>query len=357
MDVAILAAARFPIREPFAGGMEAHTHALAERLWARGHDVTVYAAGGDGPYGVHRMLPVDFEASTVARRDVSSGPASALAEHHSYLDAVLEVGRRRHQIVHINAVHHLPFACAGLWTSSVVTATLHSPPTPWLESAVRLAEARPRRASDGLGIACQRPGVAGRADRSGDPQRHRSAAVAARARRASAAWWGRVVPEKAPHLAIDAARRAGMAITVMGPVHDEAYFEREVRPRLGGEARYAGHLATADVAAEVGRSNVAVITPAWDEPFGLVVAEALACGTPIAAFDRGAMAELIDSSTGRVVPAGDVVRLAAAIEEATSCDREECRRQAEHRFSSDTMADGYESWFQTLLAARGAEER
>ena len=141
MDIAILAAARFPIREPFAGGMEVHTHVLADALHRRGHTVTVYAADGAGPYRVRKMLALDFEASPGARRDVSAGPDSALAEHHSYLDAVLHLARSDHQIVHINAVHHLPFACAGLLTHSVVTATLHTPPTPWLESALAIGAA------------------------------------------------------------------------------------------------------------------------------------------------------------------------------------------------------------------------
>ncbi|HEU4842343.1 MAG TPA: glycosyltransferase [Ilumatobacteraceae bacterium] len=357
MDVAIVAAARFPIREPFAGGMEAHTHALAERLWARGHDVTVYAAGGDGPYGVHAMLPVDFEASPAARRDVSSGPAAAVAEHHSYLDAVLEVGRRRHQIVHINAVHHLPFACAGLWTTSVVTATLHTPPTPWLESALTLAAARrdlPSMVSVSHANARAWRGVPiDRVIHNGvDLERWRLGAGGS-----GAVWWGRLVPEKAPHLAIDAARLAGMPITLMGPLHDDDYFAREVQPRLGDGARYAGHLTTREVAAAVGRAAVAVVTPAWDEPFGLVVAEALACGTPVAAFDRGAMGELITDATGRLAPPGDVDRLATAMLDAASGDRLACRREAEVRFSSDAMAGGYESWFQTLLAARSGDAR
>ena len=141
MDVAIVAAARFAISEPFAGGMEMHTHVLADALGARGHHVTVYAAGGEGRFDVEQLLPVGFEVSDAARRDVSAGPAVTLSEHHSYLEAILELQHRGHDVVHINAVHHLPFACAGLLSPAVVTATLHTPPTPWLESALALAAA------------------------------------------------------------------------------------------------------------------------------------------------------------------------------------------------------------------------
>jgi glycosyltransferase involved in cell wall biosynthesis len=354
MDIAILAAARFPIREPFAGGMEMHTHVLADALHHRGHDVTVYAADGAGPYGVRPMLALDFEPSPAARRDVSSGPGPALAEHHSYLDAMLHLAGAGHQIVHINAVHHLPFACAGMLRSSVVTATLHTPPTPWLESALTLgrrtgavpsmvsvSKANARAWSplpldgvihNGVDLTRWQPGPGGDA----------------------AVWWGRLVPEKAPHLAIDAARRAGVDIRLAGPRHDDAYFDTEIAPRLGSGVEYVGHLGLAETAALVRTSAVAVVTPTWDEPFGLVVAEALACGTPVAAFARGALIELLDEDTGRLAPAGDVGALVDAIRQAGTLDRGDCRRRAEQRFSASTMTDGYESWFRTLLRSRQA---
>ena len=98
MDLAILAAARFPISEPFAGGMEAHTHALAERLTARGHRVTVLAAGGVGRFEVRPMLPVDFAAVGGRRAETfAARPSDVVAEHHSYLEAIApaRLGRPR----------------------------------------------------------------------------------------------------------------------------------------------------------------------------------------------------------------------------------------------------------------------
>lgn len=355
MDIAILAAARFPSREPFPGGLEAHTHWLAERLWRRGHRVTVYAADGAGPYDVWKMPPMDFDASPRARRDVAAGPRGVLAEHHSYLAAILELQRRQHELVHINAVHHLPFACAGLLRPSAVTATMHTPPTPWLESAMALGSIH-RTAPKVVSVSHANARAWG-----GVPHHdviHNGVDLErwpAGDGGTGAAWWGRLVPEKAPHLAIDAARLAGVALTVMGPIHDDAYFLEEVRPRLGGDVVYAGHLTTAEVAAVAGSSAVALVTPAWDEPFGLVVAEALACGTPVAAFDRGALPELLDERTGRVTPANDAQALADAIPTVAGLNREDCRRRAERCFSSDVMADRYEAWFRRVLRAAAGD--
>ncbi|MET0144758.1 MAG: glycosyltransferase [Ilumatobacteraceae bacterium] len=348
MDVAILAAARFPISEPFAGGMEMHTHLLADNLARRGHDVTVYAAGGSGRFHVRPMLPMDFEASVTARRDVSAGANDGMAEHHSYLEAMVALASSGHDVVHLNAVHHLPFACAGL-LDAVVTATLHCPPTPWLESALQIAArtARPPHLASvsRTNAAAWRPTAIDRVIGNGVdlttwlPGPGGDAAV----------WMGRLVPEKAPHLAIDACRAAGRELRLLGPVHDIGYFRAEVQPRLGADATYLGHANVGEVAAVVAESAVAVVTPVWDEPFGLVVIEAMASGTPVAALARGALAELVDDEVGAL--ADDPASLASVIEVAATRDRSACRRRAERAFSADVMVDAYETWFAELLAS------
>ncbi len=347
MDVAIVAAARFPIEEPFAGGMEAHTHVLADSLAGRGHGVTVYAAGGQGRFTT-RPMAAGFSASATARRDVSAGHDDRLAEHHCYLDVMVELAGRDHDVVHINATHHLPFACASL-LSSRVTGTLHSPPTPWLESALTLAAGRPntpRLASvsrtnarawtavpvervipNGVDLDRWTPGPGGDA----------------------AIWTGRIVPEKGTHLAINACRAAGMELRIMGPIHDERYFERCVEPHLGDGVEYLGHGSHAELAAAVGRSRVAVVSPCWDEPFGLVVIEALACGTPVAALARGALPELVTDDVGAL--AADEAALAGAIHEAATRDRTTCRARAERSYAADRMVDRYEAWFAAVVAA------
>lgn len=351
MDVAIVAAARFAISEPFAGGMEAHTHALADGLAERGHDVTVYAAGGAGRFAVEAMIPVAFEASDNARRDVSAGPDSALAEHHSYLDALLRLTQARHQLVHVNAVHHLPFACSPL-IPSVVSGTLHSPPTPWLESALALAarHANPPKlvsVSHSNAAAWHTVDVSRVIANGVDPDVWRAGPGGP-----GAVWSGRIVPEKAPHLAIEAARLAAVPLSLIGPIHDHCYFQDEVRPLLGDGVEYLGHRGSADVADIVGRSGVAVVTPTWEEPFGLVVTEALSCGTPVAGFARGALPELIDADTGVLAEPDDVPALATAMLDAATLRRRDCRARAERNYSATAMIDAYEAWFVELIDER-----
>jgi glycosyltransferase involved in cell wall biosynthesis len=157
-----------------------------------------------------------------------------------------------------------------------------------------------------------------------------------------AIWAGRIVPEKAPHVAIDAALEAGVPIDLAGPVLDPGYAREHVRPRLGPDVRYLGHLHQSDLATAVGRARVAVVTPEWDEPYGLVAAEAMSCGTPVAALVRGALPEVVDERTGRLAEPGSTSALAGAIAEAATLDRAAVRERAVERFALDRMVGDYE---------------
>src|SRR5688500_8773065 len=152
-----------------------------------------------------------------------------------------------------------------------------------------------------------------------------------------------MVREKAPHLAIDAARAAGMELRLAGPIVDGTYWEQAVAPRLGDDVRYVGHLGHAELARLVGASRVSLMTPVWEEPFGMVAAEAMSTGTPVAAFARGGLAEVVGRSGGRLARPGDVGALASAIAEAASLDRRGVRAYARDRLGIDAMGRGYEA--------------
>jgi glycosyltransferase involved in cell wall biosynthesis len=354
LRICLIASSRFPVCEPFMGGLEAHTHALAGALMRRGHRVSLFAAPGSDPaLGVTSLPRADFVSSPAARADVASTPQAWMQEHHAYLDLMLGMAQGRHgpfDVVHNNSLHHLPVAMSRVIDVPVVT-TLHTPPVAWLESAVAFADPQSRFVAvsgsvarawshvvdsvtihNGIDTRWWRPGPGG----------------------AGAIWSGRIVPEKAPHEAIDAAVRAATSLQLAGPIHDRTYFDREIQPRLGGRVRYLGHLNRADLRRAVGAASVAVVTPEWDEPFGLVAAVAMACGTPVAAYDRGGLHEIIDHESGVLVPPGDVEALGAALRDAASLDRRGVRRRACRHFSLDRMVDRYETTYLTMAGLVGA---
>lgn len=93
-----------------------------------------------------------------------------------------------------------------------------------------------------------------------------------------------------------------------------------------------------------------LVTPCWDEPYGLVVAEALACGTPVAGFAIGALPELVDERCGRLVPPGDVAALAVAVPEAVALSRAAARARAERDWAHSRMVDEYVALYEQIAA-------
>ena len=350
LRICLIASSRFPVREPFAGGLEAHTHVLASELVRRGHEVSLFAGEGSDPALPIAVLPVEaFECSDTARADVAAPPRQWMAEHHAYLGLMLELARTgadRFDVIHNNTLHHLPVAMAATVPVPMVT-TLHTPPIPWLESAACFAPAHSRFAavSECTARAWEHAVVSSTILNGVDTDLWHQGPGGS-----GAVWTGRLVPEKAPHHAIDAARAAGVRIVLAGPAMDRAYFDDEIAPRLGPDATYLGHLSQAELDDVVGASAVAVVTPEWDEPYGLVAGEAMACGTPVAAYARGALPELVDDSTGRLAHPGDRAGLAAAIVAASALDRDVVRRTAEQRFGKHRMVDEYEQLYRELVA-------
>ena len=138
LRVALIASNRFPLCQPFAGGLEAHVWHLARSLVERGHEVSLFAgSGSDLSLDCAALTVRELLLSAAAQADPSLSPAAFMSDHHAYLSLMMQLAdpRSGFDIVHNHSLHHLPVVMAPMLDTPMLT-TLHTPPTPWLESAL-----------------------------------------------------------------------------------------------------------------------------------------------------------------------------------------------------------------------------
>ena len=172
---------------------------------------------------------------------------------------------------------------------------------------------------------------------------------------------GRMTPGKGIARAIQIAKRAGVKLKIIGHVTSHLpwsvdYFIKEVKPHIDGEQiQYVERLSYHDTVAAMGRAKGFLFPLQWDEPFGLVVIESMAAGTPVIAFARGAMPELIrHGETGFLVDSEE--EMAAMCRQVERLDRARCREWVAERFSMEQMVAGYERLYQAAVGERFASK-
>jgi glycosyltransferase involved in cell wall biosynthesis len=162
---------------------------------------------------------------------------------------------------------------------------------------------------------------------------------------------GRISPKKGTHLAIELARRTGLPLVIAGyvPPDEEDYFEAKIRPHLDDrQISYIGPVGPEQRNSVMGGALALLHLITVPEPFGLVLAEAQACGTPVIGFRRGSVPEVVcDGVTGFVVD--NLAQAEAAVAAVTDLDRRRCRQWVEERFSAEAMVSGYLAAYQAVI--------
>ncbi|HEU4425875.1 MAG TPA: glycosyltransferase family 4 protein, partial [Pilimelia sp.] len=288
------------------GGIEAVVGDLTEVLVARGHTVTLIAAGRNGTPA--RFLRTYDEPPS--QRLGQPLPEVVHAAAVARLLADLEV-----DVVHDHSLAG-PLTAAGRQTPTV--ATIHGPTNGDLADYYRHVGTAVSLVAISEAQRGQAPDLNWRATV------HNGIDVASFPYQESKEDWvlfiGRFDPDKGPDLAIDAARAAGRSIVLAGKLNEpaeHAYFEQAIRPRLGPDATYVGE-ADATLKRELYAKATCLMFPVrWSEPFGMVMTEAMACGTPVVALRRGSVPEVVaHGTTGIICTAPD--ELPAAIDKAAS---------------------------------------
>lgn len=333
------------------GGIEWIVSELTDRLVERGHDVTLLASGG---------------SQTSARlRTVFDQPPSKLLGSPQVEIVHCVAGYRERdefEIIHDHSGIIGP-AIGSFVDGPPVVHTLHGP---WRSEMTRLYTALPprlhlvaishdqrSRAPKGLPIQGIVP--------NGTPVDHYPLRPERRGTDGYLVFIGRASPEKGLDVAVTVARRMGRPLKMLVKINEpeeEAYWRNSVAPLIGGaDVEVLNEVRTEDKARLLAGADALIFPIQWAEPFGLVMTEAMACGTPVVAHANGAASEVVaDGETGFVVEEGDLQAFCAAVNRVGEIDPRACRARVEEHFSVARMVDGYEQVYRDVLNQQSGNE-
>jgi glycosyltransferase involved in cell wall biosynthesis len=353
MRIAIVAPLVTPIREPQLGGSQAIVADLATGLQARGHEVHVYAASGSAIPGV-TVVDSGVDPSSLAGllyRHGRSPATDARAADRAFATVYASIRRGSYDVVHNHAFDPPAIRLASSLRSPVVH-TLHLPPDPAMAAA--LAESR---GSDNPPIIAAVSASAAQAWRTlaavdvilpdGVPVDRIPWSTAGGE---GVIFAGRFSPEKGAEDAIAIARKAGIRIDLYGEPYDPDYAEAHVLSHRGAAGvSIHGGLVRSELWQRMAQASAVLCPAKWQEPFGMVAAEAQATGTPVIAYRRGALPEIIiDNRTGFLTPPDDIAGAARALKAVSRIRREDCREHAVVDLNLDATLAAHERLYRTL---------
>ncbi len=365
MRIALVAPLVTTIAQPYVGGSQALVAELARGLLQRGHQATLFARTGSSVSGVtiesldvpESVRPANFSRSD-QERPLDDG---FFTQSNLFLQLFLALQRRHDEfdIIHAHAFDWPAFVCSALVHNVPILHTLHLPAvSPEINEALRVLHQQGHPLTlITVSHACARTYAAytpldaiiyNGLDIEAIPF---AAHVPADAPLLFA---GRIAPEKGVEAAIEIALQANQHLLLAGGIYDRDYYEGRIVPLLeqaGERVRFLGQLEHAALWPLMGQVRGLLFPIAWDEPFGLTAVEAMAAGTPVIAFHRGAVGEIIrHGETGFLVEPGHIEEAAALVDELPRLSRARCRAHVEHHFSFGHMLDEHERVYAALLA-------
>jgi UDP-glucose:tetrahydrobiopterin glucosyltransferase len=364
MRIALVAPLVSTIAQPYLGGAQALLADLAQGLMKRGHRVTLFARNESFVPGVDIESVVVPEGVRAASFSNSSQERAAdtgfFTQANLFLDLFLQLHRRSSEfdLVHVHAFDWPAYACSTLIQHIPVLHTLHLPAvSPEINNALRVLDLEGHPVTlITVSQACARTYAEYTPIDYVIYNGLNLDAIPFSLTPSSEApllFAGRIAPEKGVEAAIEIAQMAGCRLLIAGGIYDQAYYEQRVAPRLqeaGERVTYLGQLERLALWKVMGKVLGLLFPIEWDEPFGLTAVEAMATGTPVIAYRRGAATEIIrHGETGFLVEEGEKAHAAALVDDLFDIPRAHCRAHVETHFGLDKMVREYERAYKETI--------
>jgi glycosyltransferase involved in cell wall biosynthesis len=356
MRVAVVAPLVSAIAEPQEGGSQAFVSDLARGLAGRGHEVHVYAASGSRIPGVP-VIDIGIDPSSLAAtryRAAGAGARDPAPAADAFARVYSRVRETRYDVIHNHAFDAPAIGLADQLGAPVVH-TLHLPPDPAIAAALRDADRRaaPPAVAAVSAFQARAWNKVVRVDAILAPYVPTRAISWSAAAGAGAVFAGRLSQEKGAAEAIEIARLAGIAIDLYGDAYDPDYARQQIDPRRDTPGVRIHRGVPRATLWEAMAGAAVVLCPAkWDEPFGMAAAEAQACGTPVVAFSRGGLGEVIaDQVTGFLVAPDDITAAADRVGQVGAISRSACRDHAERHLDLERSLDAHEQLYQRVVTS------
>jgi glycosyltransferase involved in cell wall biosynthesis len=339
MRVAVLAPVWFPVPPTAYGGIEWVVWLLAEGLVQAGHDVTLFASG-------------DSRTRAELEYVYAEAPSAEIGQTFPDLRHVLHCYARRHDFDLVNDHTGMLAAVIGGALDTPVAHTVHGPLTGVPGAMYRqIASVSPSVGLISISMNQRRPlpdlNWIGNCPNALDFELYPFAPQ----RGDYLLFLGRMSPDKGAHRAVTTAMETGLPLKLAGKMREpleQQYFDAYVRPHLNSRIEYVGEVSHGEKVELLQHARTTLFPIEWEEPFGLVMIESMACGTPVIASRWGAVPEVIEHGRSGIVV--DDWRFApAAIEEADRIAPETCRRYVEEHFAPERMVRDYLRAYERLL--------
>lgn len=351
MRIAMFCSGRFPTPPPpkTIYAPLSITSLLADEMTKRGYEVTLFGARGTKSKAKVvnlGMPPLDNYSAIRKCMDVRSDRVIGFYEQ-KFISEVYRLARKdKFDIVHIHPVEHAIGFAADNPVPTVFT--LHDPITCWRKFAYSAYKGNKNAYFVSISQSQRQPlkninyiaNVYNGIDTGKYPFKKKPGDYLLIA--------SRVIREKGFDVAVKVAQKTGLPLKIAGEILDQPYWDKEVKPFLSDKITYVGMVTPGRLPALYKNALAFLFPIKWEEPFGLVMIEAMACGTPVIAFNRGSVKEVVkNGKTGFIV--NNLDEMVQAVGKIHTIDRKDCRERVEQNFSLERMVDRYEEVYKEVL--------